>query len=290
MASTNSSLRTLALGIVLGGGMGWWFFSPASAEKPVVKSSAEARDEAAQRLLQDSANEIARITDADERQKRAEDLLEKILKLFMVDLSLRLRDTPTPPAASLMPEPTPQASAPTAGAEERAHLSGLPQTRVYEKALEHLADPDKINEVLDQLAKQDFTKAFSKTNPPNPLQAEPLFGTFTGKIELFNDRAPWDLRLSVSVGNAAERRNPEYNYAIVVTKAPGHVSRSNGRGGLKGFSISSENPDMFFVEAGDDVLQLYRSKRFDGFNGLLYEGPNKFSMKATGRVLLNKAR
>ncbi|HRO67716.1 MAG TPA: hypothetical protein PL182_09150, partial [Pseudobdellovibrionaceae bacterium] len=103
------TVLTLLAGLLIGAAVGRWTVATRPLPPP-EKNPAGTRDAAAEELLARSAQEISSAPDTETRQKRIEDLLQKIFKLFMIDVSLRLQ------ALEKNPEPVPSTDAASSAA------------------------------------------------------------------------------------------------------------------------------------------------------------------------------
>jgi hypothetical protein len=286
--------------VILTFGIGWYAGQKSvPTPEPTAPPPIDTKGIEAQRLLEDGAKEIAAISDENLRRQKAEELLEKMLKLFMIDLSLRLQRTEAelaakpaePPPAPTHPPARPEKEFPNSGqAPTTAPTKGLTpeQRRRFEMTVVNSDNPSDINRALRELAKLPFDDIFKGSKDPTPQQTESLFGTFSGQVIFYDGRPPWRLRIQLSPEPGSTLEYPSYVSVIHVTNAAGKNSQSRGRGSLKGFSVGSQDPLMFFVESGDDVFQLYKSKSSAGFVGLLFEAEGKRNMKASARVTLEQ--
>src|SRR5262245_61174444 len=79
--------------------LGLWQGRRTSNDRVVQNPSRQISvDEETRSILQSAADAIKNAKTEDERRQKTDELLEKIFKLFLIDVSLRLEKSPSPPA------------------------------------------------------------------------------------------------------------------------------------------------------------------------------------------------
>lgn len=277
-------------------GAGWWFGHRSVETPPPAVPAESPREEETERLLRDAAQDINAAADPGERARKVDELLEKIFKLFLIEVSLRLADSkppvaptaPPPPAAEPSPPPAPPAPADPPARPPR-ELSETEQQRRrarVEARVVNADNPRTLRNALTELAGQDMQKSYGASKDFTPEQEKNMIGVWEGRIEQIDGSAPWSLRIEIKP-IAASGGKEAYQSDVLVTKSGRSVSHSSGRGSLKGFS-SSPDGSAIYIEAGGDVMELYFSKTFDGLVGLFYKAESRAQFKPTGRIRLER--
>lgn len=277
-------------------GAGWWFGHRAIETPAPVVPAESPREEETERLLRDAAHDI-NAADPAERARKVDELLEKIFKLFLIEVSLRLADSkpvaapPAPPSPTVAPPPP---AAPPAPAEPPVppprELSETEQQRRrarIEARVVNADNPRTLRNALTELAGQDVQKSYGASKDFTPEQEKNMIGLWEGRIEQIDGSAPWVLRIQIKPIAAASGGKDAYQSEVLITKNGRSISHTSGRGSLKGFSASPDG-SAIYIDAGGDVIELYFSKTFDGMVGLFYRSESRAQFKPTGRIRLER--
>lgn len=287
-------ITTLTLIAAFAFGAGRW-----SAPSPVVdraspETEPSVRESEAIRILQEGATEIATISNPSERQRLQVDLLEKLVKLFMVDLSLRISETseiepgesPTlqePPVTDVAePEVPPPAPTPARVSPEQR---GVLVYRVVDAP-----NAEQLRQSLDAFSQLDPMPAYREARTAREEELLPLMGRHRGVIETFEGNKTWRVTLDVSRSAKWTPSSPSYRLAVRIVHGPGSTSNSTGDGPLSQFRLNNgDNPPAFFIDVRENALQLYPRADGRGLVGLYLESKNRSPLKPAGRVILDRA-
>lgn len=292
---------TILIAALLGFALGRWS-APAPTPPParLEDDTPSAREDETARLLRAGAKEISSTDDPVERQRRAEELLEQLVKLFMIDISLRLREpaappaptpTSTPPAA---PAPAPEPARPQAA--KRAELDGASNTPVRPEQRSLLlyrvveADgPQELKRALDLFAKLDPMPSYQSARAVTETELEPLLGRHQGRIDLLDGKTSWRLTLEVDRSHKWTPSNPIYRLVVRVNKGPNSTSASTGDGPISQFRTNpGDSPAAYYIDFSENALQIYPKKNGEGFVGLYLESKNRSPLRPVGRIDLNR--
>lgn len=276
------SLISLFLAFAIGLSIGLWTRQKtASIQTETVSASNQLRN-----LVEENATSIRNSTDEAERQKKIEALLEKILNLFMIDISLRMTQKPLViadvPVAVSTPGLAPPNATPLRVERPTVDRSSILQ---LEKALLR-ATPNEALADLEKLKVSDFGDLLKTSQPLAAEQIRELYGRWRGNLEYIDGRATEGL--SVSVGP----RGPDvYRYSITIEKSGRRRSNSSGEGSLKDFSGGgNESPAVYVsIAGGEQYLQMYHVLSSQNWMGNLYEKKGD-AYVPVGRFTLTRTR
>lgn len=271
---------------------GWWMghvsTPPPPLRSPVVESPRETETKA---LLNQALVGLTEAKTEEERSQRSDELLEKIFKLFLIEVGLRLQK-PAPEAAASNVAPPPPVAEPrvdTPPAAKPAKTEDDPRRkRRVEIQVVNAPSDGSLERALKQLAKEDFESGFKSARSLNSTESAALLGTWEGRAEFDDRRHPWTVRLKITPSAKSTADHPQFKYEVRMVKARGSISNKSGDGDLQGFSRGAGDLAPIFIEAGGDVLQLYASTQFDGLVGLVFEEQGRLNLKPTGRLRLER--
>ncbi|MES2856745.1 MAG: hypothetical protein V4692_12815, partial [Bdellovibrionota bacterium] len=243
--------------------LGWVLSREIHPAAPLIPSPAAIeRDQKTEDLLRASAKDIELAQTSEQRQKKIEELLEKVFKLFMIELSLRVKNgEPVPPTlaenAPAIASPTP-APVFTESPAKQTQFMKIGEDKI--KTLEVTViegDLSKALASLRELGKGDFNDGFKNAKDLSQEQAESLIGEWSGRVRMFEETVePWRVRITVDHSAKSTSEKPLYKYRITVNKNPKarDVSTTSGEGNLKHFSKADGETTPMFLEAVEDRL------------------------------------
>lgn len=302
--TTRTLGTTLLIAMVAGFGAGRW--SAPSPPPPSEVAPSSARESETERLLRAGAEGISSASDPAERQRRSEELLEQLVKLFMIDISLRLREPevnaaasaeptvavappPPPPAPAAKPAPPrPEPSTASRANEPSAPVSPVQRSLLLYRVVE--ADgPQQLKKALDLFARLDPMPSYQSARTVTEAELEPLLGRHQGRVDLLDGNASWRLTLEVDRSHKWTPANPIYRLVVRVVKGPNSTSASTGDGPISQFRTNpGDNPAAYYIDFSENALQIYPKKNGDGFVGLYLESKNRSPLKPVGRVDINR--
>lgn len=292
------SVLPLAIGLVAGVVIGrGWQRDPAPPPAPEISE----REREARELLQTEAQKIAAMPDTPERQAKQDELLAKVLKLFLIDVSLRLVEHGKPaavavaaPAPTPAPPPEPAPSHPTgtqradAAKEAREKAKeNYRRHRLYARIVE-ATDANQVQRELKQFASKDLSANLKASSPLPRDQALALIGFYEGFVNLDNgDR--WTATMEIT---PVQEKPDQYNQEIKLSKNGRVFSNSHGTGRLSDFRYSEGNgmTPQIYVNIGGDYLQLMTAPEIPGFIGIHYSTNPVRELVPDGRITLRKIR
>lgn len=287
----------LVIAVLIAFGIGRWL--PRKDAPPVSPVAEPSEREAETRaLLQEAAEELKVASNDDERRQKTEILLEKIFKLFLIDVSLRLSSAAACPAAEPLPctPAAPPAAAKTATAElgtiaapeqKKNPKTEAEKRRRFEVRIIDAATPNAMKKALGKLSELDFDTGFKASTDLNAQQIQSLAGVYEGQAE-FPDKGAWSARFELSVTGTSANGQSLYHSSMKLTRN-GKISESSGDGdSLRGYSIGQGENAPLYIEVGQTTLVLYWSQAFDGFSGVVYEEAGQHTKKPTGRIHLER--
>lgn len=216
--------------------------------------------------------EYTQIKDLKKKYEKADELLGKVMLLFLADVGFRAQKTV--PFESLVPtaevKPLPiaaESNTPVASPEKKpaTNLAGRSST------IKNLGTEKQIQDALDRAIIEDPKLEVAKGGAIIRRQARRLEGRYTGLIKFLDGKREnlsvvWDLIPDYSKSGFSG----VFNLGI---HGPSQNSESNGRGDIDNIVSLAEDQNGFLVSACGDrcYLQLYYNSRSDQFYGNYYE-------------------
>lgn len=239
---------------------------------------------------------------SDGSNKSAEEILGKIMQIFLADLSLRLKapEAATTPVSSEPSHPQQiHATAPVETKKEEpsappvpAKKLGTPMAHEIEKRIANARSEQEAVDTLGQARLENFFEVLSQAKPIDQKSSLVLEGHFTGQTQPFdNQRKIVTVKMSVQLNPGTGNSAPTGKVHIVESKDGKVFSRSRGEGNLKNFSLY-EGSTMIVVEhnGGDNYFQLYYSTQGDFFAGNDYEKVSASKYVPVGTIVLQRSR
>jgi len=223
-------------------------------------------------LSQKDYLEYTQIKDLKQKYEKADELLGKVMLLFLADVGFRAQKTVPfesfAPTAEVKPLPVvAESKMPVAAPEKRpaTNLAGRSST------IKNLSNEKQVMDALDRAIIQDPKLEIAKGGAINRKQARQLEGRYVGLIKFLDGKREslsvvWDLMPDYSKSGLSGT----FNLGI---HGPGQNSESNGRGDIDNIVSLAEDQNGFLVSACGDrcYLQLYYNSRADQFYGNYYE-------------------
>lgn len=301
---SRSSISGLLLGLLVGfGGAHLLRPAPPPAEIPIeaptetpVESplEKEARD-----LLTSEAAAIAALSDRDEKLRWQDELLEKILKLFLIDVGLRLERRAREPAPAVVaaarpapvppppPAPTPVKREDTPQDFRRAAEQARQRNRLYARIV-GATDANSVRRELREIASPDLGQDLKNSTPVPAEKALELVGSYEGNVRLNEGNERWNMTMSIE--HDPTREDEGFVYEVRLGKNGRPFSTTRGRGSLKNFRYQDGDVPQIYIEMGGNYSQLFPAPEIPGFIGIFYESTETRELKAIGRITLRKLR
>ena len=233
-----------------------------------------------------------------EKYEKADELLGKIIMIFLADLDLKMSPLAIEFAKkSIVPKKliTPK--------KEDSKKSEKSENKPPEDKKENpnpnwIANEQKSTEAYSDHEKKEFLKSvviddlFSKLKDKKPIsqsQLKNLNGSYYGKV-LFNKagQTPWDVE--VEFDGYFQNTNPTANSLVKLSKNGKVFSSGTSNGSIKDFNQLGGDSSALVVEAngGDSFFQLYSNKLNDSYFGNYYEKDGSGNLVNNGTVYLTR--
>ena len=261
-----------------------------------IGSNSNLTEVARQKLQNLSDVEIAeyfQLKTMEEKYRKADEILGKIVAIFLADLGLHVSDRTAKQARDVLAGNytipiTEKSIPPTVKSQEplsRAKLQHANLLEAERKLQSGIADRD-VDDFLKSVKLDDIipearnSSSFSFANPP----PEALFGHYQGQTTLQDGtHRIWDIVMDVSGG--VKEDHIEGTERITLSENGKIFSNKSGDGDIKDFKRSLGGSDAILIEASPSTyFQLYYLKNQDEFIGNLYQqssGANPFIFKGS---------
>lgn len=218
------------------------------------------------------------LKDDAEKYKKADELLGKVMVLFLADLSLKLQNSPNE-NHNIKPEPSPTNETVTPqiqtslAASQQSQPSQVAEVAWKSNDLKIMSSTTE-REVADQLAKSEIKDLKTELRAAVPItqkQLDVINGKYEGVITFFEvNNKPWRVDWEIEgqmVNGHAEGKN-----WITLANDKKVFSRSRGDGKFKNFEAFSGGTQAILVNAyGDDgYMQLYPVEGMNKLVGNFY--------------------
>lgn len=248
-------------------------------------------------ISQNEYIEYTKIKDLKQKYEKADELLGKIMLLFLADVGFKVKKdvsveqvVATPAAVSSSPNPTPVNN----NLSETAVVPSVPQNNPglvgKSSLIKSLQTEKQIRDELNKAIIENPKMEIAKGEAPTQRQARILEGRYTGTIKFLDGKrqnlsVTWDLIPDYSKSGLSGTFNLNIH-------GPGTDSESSGRGNIDNIVGLAEDKDGFLVSGCGDqcYLQLYYNVPSDQFFGNYYESAKGTSSKPqrSGLVELKK--
>lgn len=256
----------------------------------------------------------------EERYDKADEILGKIVTVFLAELGTRIAFKATPPSAlesqcnslpqladanqnpslnqSAAPDPQPsEVSAPTQTPNTNASARSTPEQlanwKRAEAALLNLEDEAQAMAALKQLEYEDLYSSLRYTTPISKEAHVPIRGQLDGEIIFFDrtkQKSDWIISWTLNVDD--HKRDAADSLIILSTKDDGKVfSRSNTSSGALGDVLRTPESKGLIINLRPDgtYMQIYPLKGNSRlWVGNVYEEIKRGQFKRTGTVRLSQ--
>lgn len=266
----------------------------ASTENPIQCENLSAAKNDLISISQNEYHEYTQIKDLKQKYEKADELLGKVMLLFLADMGFKISKIPlselevgtaapenvtSSVEASKAVESTPVVDT---AAEVRPAIAVQAQKSLEGKStlIRNLKSEAQIKEALDKALIDNVKATVASGNPVGQQQMKVIEGSFAGEIKFFDKkREARNLTWSL-VANYHEKPITTEFRLRMYGGGEGN-SEASGRGELRHVSMLEEDPYAFMVETcgGSCYFQLYYNAIYDQFFGNYYEskkGDKKF--------------
>ena len=305
-SGSNRFLMLFSAGILLCVGfyLGRYFssptVSPATAVEPAALNSQSCSE---MEQFKSDFEEYQSLKNQAEKFKKADEILSKIMTVFLADLGLRQllpAETPVPqnPTTTVQTqEPAPSSAPTTAPTEDTQNIPTAPNAgreaarlKRFEMRLINSNREADAKDALKSLENKDLFSALKSAEPLTDRKFEIIMGHYTGEISFFDNKPGWIIEWDMNLRKTA--KGWQGNQLITLTDAKGQIfSRYTGDGAVKQLSADSNSQAIFVNVQGDDgYLQIYPVRHLDKIYGNYYGKKGLGEFVAKGTVVLQKIR
>lgn len=294
------------IGLILGYGAHLQFSKSKQQnfEEQLKESQQQTKDLKAQ--IQSFKSHIDELS-AGSSDKTAEEILGKMMQIFLADLSLRIKapnsatiaGPPPPTNPPLQPQTTHASSAKAESKQEvpptqntAPKRSGALIVHEIEKKIANSRNEQEALENLGSTRIENFFEVLSQAKPMDQKSALVLEGNFVGQTKPFDlQKRVVSVQMNVQLKGSTGNSSPQGTVQIIESKEGKVFSHSRGQGSLKSFSMY-EGSTMIAVEhnGGDSYFQLYYSSQGDFFAGNDYEKVSASKYIPVGTIILQRSR
>ena len=273
-------------------------------ERAPIEQSAAVIETKLQELVSRELRVYETQTDADEKLKKANEILGQIVEIFLLDLGLRL----TPNSQIIATEeranvPEKLATGPPqiAPTEQSVRVGPIPVSarnlppvntvqvlkRIETKVNEATSDEEAF-EALEELKHVDIGPTLKKKRALLPDQVQSIRGHFVGSVEMTDKSPAWLVDMNI----LADQVNPIKNskYEILIERDGKQIGKTTGSGSLKDFFGTEEGDGGIVIDSNgnDGFMRVFWHARLDKFLGVMYLMDAAGEPKPAGRVRLSR--
>jgi|GEM_PF-4382019 len=281
MKNTRTALLMVCI-LALGYGIGVFTASQREVSSPSSIVDSKHRQNL-QQMLDHNYQDYLRLQNLEDRYQKADEILGKIMQIFLADLGLHIAPdlkaamldrSPSPKTTSTPPLPSGSASSSAASvAQAPPRLDSFFMT---------VDDPGKADDLLKSMKSNDFKKIwigsdFLKQTPFH------LNGCYEGRGQVHDPDDLWNIQVFHQFTQGAAGVE-----SITITSPRGMDSRTRGKGSNAHIRGIDDKPDAVLLEADPDIVfQLFYISGNDTWVGNIYEKQKKDdSFKAIGTLEL----
>lgn len=246
-------------------------------------------------ISQNEYQDYLKLKDSAEKYKMADELLGKVMVLFLADLSLNIKnasiasvdktlqvDYQNQAIDNLQPEKIKEVS------KNIQAESVLTTVKLKEEKLVSATSENEALKFLKDLEIPDLATEIKKTKMLSQKQLSMINGKFVGVVTFDNKAEPWRIEWDVN----AEIVNGKVNgkQLITLSNSKKVFSRTNGNGEIKDFAAFANDSSAILINSyGDDgYIQLYPFTNTGKFFGNYYLKSNDDKYKKIGIVFLER--
>lgn len=299
---------SFVVGLVLLIAVGFVSYKAGQKSVPVLTSAASVEEKVKTDLIELTKNdfeEYKNLKTMEDRYKKADEILGKIVTVFLADLGLKLGYKPSNPAllegACAIPGITPVATPLPSVKPQMSSMSAEPTPTPTVKALAWLANEKKLagldreEDILSSLKGNPIDDMMATLKSSSEASRDDLLkieGHFFGQIHFFDRvkyNTDWNIDWVITLSSDTQARNS--SIITLARKSDGHVfSRDNSNGDyLKNFTRPNGSKALMInVHDNDGYLQIYPVGDTDHWAGNYYEKVKFGQFQFVGQVTLNR--
>ncbi len=271
------------------------------ASRKLTDNECSNLSEAKSNLITISQNEYieyTQIKDLKLKYEKADEILGKVMLLFLADIGFRMQKQPQiETSQEVVSAPDSQSSEINANekkSQPETRLDAIPENRAglagKSSVIKALSTEKQIRDALDEAIIENPKLAMEKGGIPTQLQIRTIEGRYSGVVRFFDTKkenltVTWDFTPDYNSSGFAG------NFALNI-QGPSINSKSSRNGDIDEVVSLAEDKGGFLVNGcGDECfLQLYYNAPSDQFYGNFYEilKGSKTKSQRTGSVELKK--
>ena len=248
-------------------------------------------------------DEYLNLKNQKEKYEKADEILGKILLIFLSDLGLRVTDKKIEVVKSHLvvdqrSEATSRRSSDgghskseiktEAASETKSHVSSNAWTK-NEKNIEQVTSELEGKDFLNSVVIDDLFRELKYSKNLNQDQLLQINGSFTGRIAFDNkSKTSWEVELELD--GYHKDGKAEGKCSIILSKEGRSFSHTSGNGDLRNFKAFAGKSKAILVSANSDrgVFQLYFPSNINTLIGNYYHKQSIGKYKKTGTVTLTR--
>lgn len=252
-------------------------------------------------LEEGELKEYVQLKKAEERYKKADEILGKILLALLVDAGIHIRPelanqlkelriadrtTPAPELRQWQTEiarnPAPRVAAVDTPATARGWAKN-------EKSLGNVSSEEQARAFLDQVLIPDLYAEMRTVKPLDAGRLSQINGTFVGEI-VFDDKIKPLWQLELSVAGAMDQDKAQGTLGLKVWENGQLISENSQNGVFHGYSSLGDDSAAILAEIEKDrgFMQLYTIPQSEKLIGNFYVKNGPGAYKRAGTVLLRR--
>lgn len=254
--------------------------------------------------------EYQQLKDRSQQYAKAEELLGKIMMVFLADLGLKVNKTDLDKVAKMaQPIPPPLPPAPPVGSSTQAPPSSeahsaagagalvtkptadnrqAPNWAEREKALGEIANEGDAANFLKNVAVDNLFGSIKSSRPMDAGMLDALNGNFQGRIVMDDPQAK-SQDITLELKGFREGESTTGTYKIGVSAGGQATSTTTGSGELKHFrSVEGSTQAVIIASTPNSYIQVYSVPRLNQLIGNYYKQDSVDKFSKAGTVILNR--
>lgn len=229
---------------------------------------------------------------ADERYRKADEILGKIMTVFLADLGLRMT-TPVPAKADSTMHGVSdnrEANQPAAKPVDNTRTAEAPKTTAsrdwirYEAQVKEQVSENEVKDILKKMEIKDLFAELKSAKPVSAAQFQIVAGRYIGEIIFFDDQVPWNIDWDFN-GRVLGDGQIVGRQEISIRKNGKRFSHTTGEINAV-MSMPGSEAILINVYGDDGYLQLYPNERLDHLYANYYQkkGLDQFTLKGVANL------
>lgn len=244
-----------------------------------------------QELLDVEYADYQRLKTLEERYKKADEILGKVMVIFLADLQLHAKPADPLPA---MPKPVESPalltqSTPSIQKNAVQALPPKPVPRVYDRMvnLHQVNDDRRVGELIKTKRVENLQPIWAKSEILSRFPPQ-LDGCYFGHLSL-DPTKPSQEPETVEITMFHRSAGVDSVSVITLRYKGGGVSRTRGRGKPNGYRVDHTDSNALLIETADDYMyEIYYVPNLRSWAGNVYAKQPDESRKPIGKVVLSQ--